>query len=340
MARPKLDLQQIAPQVSPQMLVGLLDLAGEFGVAPERLCAGLALDIEDLRRGEQLSDRQAWRIIRRALQLTGRPDLGLELGRRENLSHFGLPGFAMSTARNYGEAAEIAVRYQAQTGAVTNVTLEEDGDCLALVISSRMHDASMLPFLIEEVCASVLAISRILIGDHFRPHAVELAYPAPAYAERYGELFASPVHFGLARNRFLVARHWLQSPISTHSAAMSSQLRTLLDQGANAKDALSHPMTAVEQALQRSGNATLSIEQVARSLELSVRTLRRRLSEAGTSFRAISDRVHAEAARRLLCEEGMTVAATSKQLGFSDSRAFRRAFKRWLGLLPGEIRRN
>lgn len=74
MARPKLDPQQIAPEVAPQMLVGLLDLAGEFGVAPERLCTGLGFSVEDLRRGEQLSDRQAWRMIRRALQLTGRAD--------------------------------------------------------------------------------------------------------------------------------------------------------------------------------------------------------------------------------------------------------------------------
>lgn len=168
---------------------------------------------------------------------------------------------------------------------------------------------------------------------------MELAYPAPAYADRYRELFACPVRFGLVRNRFLVARHWLEAPIATHSAAMSAQLRTLLEQRARAKEFPPHPAAAVEQALLRPGNATLSIEQVARALELSVRTLRRRLSEDGTSFRTISERIRAEAAQRLLREEGMTVAATSEQLGFSDARAFRRAFKRWLGQVPGEIRR-
>src|SRR5215469_18069947 len=77
--RPRLDAEQFAPGIAPQMFVGLLELTEELGVAPQRLCAGLGCSIEGLRRGEQISNRQAWRMIRRALRLTGRPDLGLEL---------------------------------------------------------------------------------------------------------------------------------------------------------------------------------------------------------------------------------------------------------------------
>ena len=65
----------------------------------------------------------------------------------------------------------------------------------------------------------------------------------------------------------------------------------------------------------------------------------RRLEEAGTSFREVSDRLRAQAAQRLLHEQGLTVAEAGRQLGFSDARAFWRAFKRWLGQVPGEVRR-
>ncbi len=294
MPRPKLDPQQITPHVAPQMLVGLLDLVGEFGVAPERLCEGLGFSVENLRRGEQISDRQAWRMIRRAMQLTGRADLGLELGRRENLGYFGLPGFTMSTARTLGEAIDIGLRYQGQTGTVTDWSLEEDDRHFVMVIDSKIRDASVLPFLMEEAAGSVLVLIRILVGDHFTPLAMEFTYPQPAHADRYRELFACPLRFGAAHNRFLIERHWLDTPIATHSAAMSAQMRTL----------------------------------------------RRRLSEDGTSFHAISERIHAQTAQRLLSEQGMTVAATGEQLGFSDARAFRRTFKRWLGRVPGAVRRS
>jgi AraC-like DNA-binding protein len=119
---------------------------------------------------------------------------------------------------------------------------------------------------------------------------------------------------------------------------MAAQLGALLEQRAQAKALPPSPTVAVEQFLLRSGNARLSIDQVAGALQLSVRTLRRRLSEDGSSFRALCEQVRVETARRLLREEGMTVAAAAEQLGFSDARAFRRAFKRWLGQVPGKMR--
>jgi AraC-like DNA-binding protein len=320
------------------MFVRLLDLTEELGVAPQRLCAGLGCSVEDLRRGEQISNRQAWRMIRRALRLTGRADLGLELGIRENLSHFGLPGFAMSAARTFNEAIEIAVRYQNQCGGISSTSVECGDDRVAMIVDSNLPDESVLPFVIEEFFASALVIARLLVGDRFHLHSLEVAYPKPAHAERYRQMFECPVRFSCARNRAQIDRSWLNVPIATHSAVMAAQLGALLEQRAQAKALPPSPTVAVEQFLLRSGNARLSIDQVAGALQLSVRTLRRRLSEDGSSFRALCERIRLETARRLLSEQGMTVAAAAEQLGFSDARAFRRAFKRWLGQVPGKMR--
>jgi AraC-like DNA-binding protein len=167
---------------------------------------------------------------------------------------------------------------------------------------------------------------------------LEVTYPEPAHAERYRQVFECPVHFACARNRAQVERHWLDVPIATHSAVMAAQLGVLLEQRAQAKALPPRPTVAVEQLLLRSRNARLSIDQVAGALQVSVRTLRRRLSEDGSSFRALCERIRVEIARRLLSEQGITVAAAAERLGFSDVRAFRRAFKRWLGQVPGKMR--
>ena len=338
MPRPKLDAEQFAPGIAPQMFVSLLDLSEEFGVAPQQLCAGLGCSIEELRCGAPISNRQAWRIIRRALRLTGRPDLGLELGIRENVSHFGLPGIAMSAARTLGEAAGIALRYQDQAGGICRMSLEYSEDYVAVVVDSNLHDKSVLPFVVEEFFASSLALLRLLAGERFRLHTLEVTYPEPAYAERYRQMFACPVHFACPRNCALIDRRWLNVPIATHSAVMLAQLGAQLEEQAEAKALPPRSTAAVEQVLLRSGSAKLSIDQVAGALQVSVRTLRRRLSEDGTSFRALSERIRVQTARRLLREQGMTVTAVAEQLGFSDVRAFRRAFKRWVGRVPGEMR--
>ena len=336
--RPRLDAQQFAPGIPPQMFVRLLDLAEEFGVASQRLCAGLGCTVEDLRRGEQISNRQALRMIRRALRLTGRADLGLELGSRENFSHFGLPGFAMSAARTMSEAVEIGMRYQNQTGAISSTTLEHVDDRVALIVDSNLRDKSVLPFVIEEYFASMVAVARELVSDRFQLHTLEVAYPEPAHAERYRQMFGCPVLFACPRNRAQIETQWLNMPVATHSAVIAAQLGSLLEQQARARALPPRSTVAVEQLLLRSDNARLSIDQVAGALQLSVRTLRRRLSEDGTSFRALCERIRVETARRLLSEEGMTVAAAAERLGFSDARAFRRAFKRWLGQVPGKMR--
>jgi AraC-like DNA-binding protein len=337
--RPKVDAEQFALTIAPQVFALLLDLVEELGVTPQRLCAGLGCSAADLRRGQEISNRQAWRMIRRALQLTGRADLGLELGIRQNLSHFGPPGLAMRCARTLGEAAAICLRYLKQSGGISSACGEYDSGLVSVIVHPNLRDESILPFLVEECFASGLTIARLLVGDRFRLHTLELAYPEPVYAARYREIFDCPVHFSRARNRIRIERRFLSLPVATHSPVLVAQQVRHLEQQARGKTLPPRTTAAVEQLLLRSGKVTLSLEQIAGALQVSVRTLRRRLREDGSSFRALCERIRVESAQHLLQEQGMTVAAAAKRLGYSDARAFRRAYKRWLGQVPGITRR-
>ena len=330
MPRPRLKVKHFVPIISPQIFVELIEMSIEQGIAPQRLCAGLGCSVEELRRGERISARQAWRIIRRALRLSGQADLGLELGFRENFSHFGLPGLAMRVARTFIEAAEIGIRYQKQISGICRSWHEHDDEHLTVVVTPGLRDQTVLPFIVEEYFASAVAIARLLVGDEFCLDSLEVTYLEPAYAERYRQLFGCPVYFGRERNCAKVARHWLSVPVTTHSPALAAQLVELLDQQAQA-GVVPRSSNAVEQLLFRSGRAKLTISQVADALQLSVRTLRRRLSEDGTSFRKLIERTRMQVAQKLLHERGMTVAAVAERLGFSDAQTFLRAFKRWLG---------
>ena len=81
------------------------------------------------------------------------------------------------------------------------------------------------------------------------------------------------------------------------------------------------------------------LQDVARTLNLSERSLRRKLAESGRIFREIHDRVRAERALELLQAGALSVAEIGVELGFSDPREFRRAFKRWTGMPPQQARR-
>lgn len=82
-------------------------------------------------------------------------------------------------------------------------------------------------------------------------------------------------------------------------------------------------------------NGTTQQDVVAHRLSISVATLRRRLEEEGTSFRALMNEHFLEEATALL-QKGYSVAQVSEALDYSDIRAFNRAFKRWQGETPAK----
>jgi AraC-like DNA-binding protein len=79
-------------------------------------------------------------------------------------------------------------------------------------------------------------------------------------------------------------------------------------------------------------------KELASMLNVSDRTLRRRLGRQETTYRTLRDSTRFERARDLLGNSDMTMAQVAELVGYSDARAFRRAFKRWAGVLPNEFR--
>jgi AraC-like DNA-binding protein len=80
------------------------------------------------------------------------------------------------------------------------------------------------------------------------------------------------------------------------------------------------------------------IEQVAASLHMSARTLRRRLEAEGTSYRALVDEVRERLAEELLVAGGLTVEQVARRLGYAETASFTNAFKRWKGIGPRAYR--
>jgi AraC-like DNA-binding protein len=81
------------------------------------------------------------------------------------------------------------------------------------------------------------------------------------------------------------------------------------------------------------------IECVARAARCSVRTVQRRLREAGLTYTGLLDEVRLEIAAVMLREAGKRVRDIAFDLGYSDQANFTRAFRRWAGVSPSEFRR-
>jgi len=86
-----------------------------------------------------------------------------------------------------------------------------------------------------------------------------------------------------------------------------------------------------------SGNVT--DENVARALYMSSRKLQRQLQSDGTTFNALLNEIRQDLAQKYLREQDTSMTEIAFLLGFSESSAFSRAFKRWMGVTPTQYRK-
>jgi AraC-like DNA-binding protein len=331
-----------ATTIPPNILVRLTGMAAEQGIDSSPWFAGLGLDSMQIAEpATHVSYRQARLVIGRALQSMGRASLGLQAGRDEKLGSFGLLGLAMMTSQNFGEAMRVGIENHKISGALLDVTYEPLSEReVALVAWPRFGESALLPFLCEELFASSFAVGRELVGPALRPLRLELAYPKPAYAQEYASLFHCEIHFGMRINQIVLDARWLAHPLPGYNPLTARQALALCTQqlppSGNGSEEI---VAAVERQLRRNLREHPRLPEVARTLNLSERSLRRKLAGSGRVFREIHDRVRAERALELLQARLLSVAEIGCELGFSDPREFRRAFKRWTGMPPQDARR-
>lgn len=324
----------------PFLLQTVVRVAARHGIDPERLCHGLGFSTEDLvDPALRVSYRQVSLFIRRALQTLPVPALGLVVGRDNVLGTLGLVGYAMSLSQTLGEAVMLAMRYQVLAGGIVHTGFEISGDEAWLTAEFRFPEPEIQVFAVEELFASGLVYMRALAGPDFSLLRIECIYPAPAHADAYASCFGVPVHFGCLENRFVVSSSWLMHPLPTHEPLALRQALKMLDQEAQASSPQDDLAISVERAIARTLTRGAHIEDIAGELNMSGRTLRRRLAEQGLSFDVLLDNVRRTRVLSLLANPRMLFEQIAAEAGYSDVRSFRRAFRRWTGVSPSEFRR-
>jgi AraC-like DNA-binding protein len=176
-------------------------------------------------------------------------------------------------------------------------------------------------------------------GGGLFPKAIYFNYEEPSYRREYDRIFGVPLFFGSTRTAMLVDDGFLElrmpSPNPYVTKVLSDHAERLLKQ----LEASRTMRGKVERSLipmLRTGGAT--VEAVARNLGLSRQTLFRRLKGEGLTFAQILDELRRGLALDYLRKDPIPVSEVARLLGFSESAAFSRAFKRWTGLSPRAAR--
>lgn len=324
------------------IIAALTRRAHELGVPCTPWFDGLRLsegDFADTSALPLLSHREACTLLRRALLSLPGSGHGLVLGSRQSLANFGVLGLAMLSEPSFGAALRTGIRYAPASGAMLQLSLADDPAGIAVIARMYSPDPLLEVYLCEELIASCVNLCRSLLGDGFCAERIELAYPAPAHADRYAMLPAREIRFGCMETRVVLAQRWLQAPMPAANPDSARLLAALCRAQMPPGQPIDSLATLVEQRLALSPARAPKLTELAGELHLTERTLRRQLQAEGYRYRDLLDRVRARSARRLLGEQQLPLEQVAAAVGFADVRDFRRAFKRWTGCLPGDYRR-
>ena len=321
----------------PTLISGLIHYAEQHQLDYSSWFDGLDIHLNQLRQGEGFLDFQTIsHIIQRAVEHHDpKLPLGLLIGSNEALISMGILGFTMRSCKNIEEALNLGLHYHPISGSALDLHVQINHQILELTVTERQPNAFLLPFFCDEVLASITTFLKSMIGEHKSLLSIELSYAAPENISLYQDIFNCPISFNAARNCIRFDANILSHPLNSHSPANYMAAIQICEQTyasfqkMNQADYHQKIYHLIEQHLPE----RLNMEHIAQLFKISERQLRRILLIEGLNFQSIRQEVLQDKAMQLM-NKNCSITDISTQLGFSELREFRRAFKKWTGEAP------
>ncbi len=319
----------------PTILARKLD---ELGVSPAEVLrrAGLPATLFDQDRINVGTD-ELFALYRAIAETSADPGIGLRLGREDRVERYDPVGLCALSARSLRDALQRLARYK-QLRCPESIEVTERGDECRVQFRWLLAQETEPRVLIDLCFGAVAGIARRGSGGAIAPRRIELR-GASGDRGAYAGHFGCPVKLGARQNVLVFARADLDRPFVTHNpelfAMVGPQLEAELKQ-ASAQAGIAEQVKVILKRLLAGSRP--GIEDVARELRLSPRTLQRRLADDGVTFQRSVQSARRELARHYLEHSTLELNETAYLLGYEDAHSFFRAFQQWEGSTPGAWR--
>jgi AraC-like DNA-binding protein len=279
------------------------------------------------------------RLWRLAVEQTGDPCLGLKAAAFIQPATFHGLGLAVLASQSVLDALQRSARYSRIVSNAADVVIEETPRGVREIIRFR-DDIEIAPESVDMIMASTKSFGQMMTGGAVVPIEVRMQRPAPAGAavREFNKFFGVPIQFGAPENSVLIDKELAYRPLPMGNPGLARQNDEVVMEYLKRFDGARVSEKVRAEMISRLPAGEPARGDVAGALNLSEKTLQRRLKDEDTSYQEILDDTRRDLAQQYLRDARVSVCEVTFRLGFSDQSSFTRAFKRWTGRAPGRFR--
>jgi len=278
-------------------------------------------------------------LIERAAALTGDASFGLRLGASRDQHDSGLLGFVLLNSSTLMDALANLRRYFRVVGDGEEFEIERGGPLVTLRFRETEPDLRGLRQNSDYIASMLVRACRDMTRRRVSPVRAEFIHGRPNQKVEYADLLDCPVRFNAEWDSLVYPAEAMRLPV----VGANNKLLKVLQEACRMvvgptprKHDIVHDVR--ELIIDKLTKGTAQLDEIARELNMSSKTMERRLAERATTFSALLEEVRSTLAKRYLRESDYRLEQIAYLTGFSEPAALVRAFKRWTGTTPIRFR--
>jgi len=300
---------------------------------------GLIASIKELKKTVPLGD--IINVYRNVLELNS-SGIALEIGKRISTKYYGLFGCTMLCRETFEDALRYAIKYHHLTTRTVKIYLDEipTGNSV-FGCEDILGQPDLCQFNLElQVSIHITLLREFSGNDDLTPVNVYLQYPEPDHADEYKKLFNCPILFDQSFTGIEFTDEQLKTELPKHNPLAIPLLLKGSDEEMKAYLKDNELLQSVYSWVSVNIHNQLLAEDLAESLYLTPRTLRRKLLSYDTSFSKICCEIKCQFAKDYCAETELSFDDIALSIGFTETANFRKAFKQWTNYTPTEYRKS
>lgn len=327
-----------------RFVVNIAHQASNYGVDASSLIALVGKSEDELcEESCIIDDRSYSAIIEKAVESTKDPFFGLHAGENLNIAAAGLIAQITQSCETIKQALDYCCEFANLGCSALPMSLNEEGDSYKVTLNPDLNWSETFPIAFQHTTDGVLAFTikefQSLTRQRHQAIAVYLPWEKPNDTKEYERVFDCPVYYNKEEIAILLRKEDVEDKIISSDYELLRILVAHAEEKSLSIESQKGFVSLVRQSVVKLIKPEFpSIEMVAGHLNLSKRTLQRRLNEEGFTYKGLIEELKKDFAIRYLKRPDLSISEIAYLLNYADLSSFTRSFKRWTHTSPKEYR--